>query len=131
MNCEQAREAMLIADPGELRSEGAAPLAAHIATCDACTRIAVGVGSDLRRLSVAIGRRTSRRAALVTTLPAAAAVVIVATFLVHDERAQRPALSTQPPARVVSVDVAPGQRAAVLKTADSSVTVVWLTGEGK
>lgn len=131
MNCVQAREAMLVAEPAALRGDGDTPLAAHIASCDACSRIAVGFRADLRQLSTSIAKRSSRRIALLTALPAAAAIVIVATIVVRERPAERPALTAQRPARVVSVDVAPGQRTAVLKTADSSVTVVWLIGEGK
>ena len=131
MNCVEAREAMLIAEPAALRGDGNTPLAAHIASCGACGRIAVGFRADLRQLSTSIAKRSSRRIALFTALPAAAAILIVATIVVRRGPAVRPALTAQRPARVVSVDVAPGQRAAVLKTADSSVTVVWLIGEGK
>jgi hypothetical protein len=131
MNCTEAREAMLVADAAELRGEGDTPLAAHVASCDACGRIAVGLRAELRLLSTSIARRSSRRLALFAALPAAAAILIVATVVVRDGRVKRPMVNAQRPARVVSVDIAPGQRAAVLKTADSSVTVVWLIGEGK
>lgn len=131
MNCVEARGAMLIADAAELRGDGDTPLATHIASCGACSRIAIGFRTDLRHLSTSVARRSSRRIALFTALPAAAAILIVATIVVREGPAERPALTAQRPARVVSVDVAPGQRAAVLKTADSSVTVVWLMGEGK
>jgi hypothetical protein len=131
MNCTEAREAMLVADAAELRGEGDTSLSTHIASCDACGRIAVGLRADLRQLSTSIAQRSSRRIALFTALPAAAAILIVASIVTREGPVERPTLSAQRPARVVSVDVAPGQRAAVLKTADSSVTVVWLIGEGK
>jgi hypothetical protein len=131
MNCVEAREAMLIAEPAALWGGGDSPLATHIASCSTCSRIAIGFRTDLRQLSMSVARRSSRRIALFTALPAAAAILIVASVVVREGPAERPALAAQRPARIVSVDVAPGQRAAVLKTADSSVTVVWLIGEGK
>ena len=131
MNCTEAREAMLVGDRRELRGEGESALAAHIESCDDCRRIAAGFRLDLSNLSASIAKRASRRAAWITALPAAAAVLIVATMVVREERPHGPTLITQRPARVISVDVAPGQHAAVLKTADSSVTVVWLIGESK
>jgi hypothetical protein len=131
MNCAEARQAMLIADPADLRGETESSLAMHLGSCDACGRIAFGIRSSLRGLLASVANRAARRAAWITALPAAAAILIVATMVMREDRPHRPALRTQPPARVVSVDVEPGQRAAVLKTADSSVTVVWLIGEGK
>jgi hypothetical protein len=126
MNCREAREAMLVAERGELRGEGETPLAAHVASCEACGRVGIALISDLRRLSASVARRNSKRIALIAALPAAAAIVIVARIAVREEPARRPALSAQPPAHVVSVDVAAGQRAAVLKTSDPKVTLVWL-----
>ena len=131
MICIDAREAMLIAGPSELRGEGDTELAAHLGSCDVCRRLAAGLAGDARRLSVSIAKRSSRRIALIGTLPAAAAALIVAAMVMRKGPAERPTLGTKRPASVVSVDVAPGQHAAVLKTADSSVTVVWLIGEGK
>jgi hypothetical protein len=131
MNCAEAREAMLTADSSELRGEGDTRLAAHVASCDACRRIAAGFGADVRRLSTSIARRSARRVALIAAFPVAAAILVVATIAGREGPVRRPTLRTERPARDVSVDVAPGQRAAVLKSADSSITVVWLTGEGK
>ena len=126
MNCREAREAMLIAEREELRGEGETPLAEHVALCEACGRVGSALASDLRRLSASVARRKSKRIALIAALPAAAAILIVARIAVREEPVPRPALAAQSPAHVVSVDVAPGQRAAVLKTSDPKVTLVWL-----
>lgn len=126
MNCREAHEAMLVAERGELRGEGETPLAEHVASCEACGRVGSALASDLHRLSASVARRKSKRIVLVAALPATAAIVLVARIAGRDEPVRRPALNTPSPAHVVSVDVAPGQRAAVLKTSDPKVTLVWL-----
>jgi hypothetical protein len=127
MNCLEAREAMLIAELSELRGTGNTPLAAHIASCHACHQIGGALGCDARRLSASIAKRTSRRIALFAAIPAAAAAIVIITTIAHREApvTRQPPAALRP-AHVVSVDVAPGQRAAVLKTSDPNVTLVWL-----
>jgi hypothetical protein len=137
MNCTQARDAMLIAEPAELAGVGDSELARHIVTCGPCAKISGAIGHDLQHLARSINRRSAarrsaRRIALVAALPIAAAILVVFAVAPRTGAERRDvALKSLPPANVVSVDVAPGQRAAVLKTADPSVTLVWLREGGE
>ena len=141
MNCDTAREAMLVADPGELRGDvSATPLATHLASCEQCGELARRLANDLDVLSATIvaragdGRRkrSVRRVALIAAIPLAAAVVAFAVLGTRDESpipappaAARPVVSN-----MVSVDIARGQQATVIRTRDPKVTVVWLTNGG-
>ena len=70
---------------------------------------------------------------LAAGIPVAAAAVFTVAF--RDgrgvPRAARAEPSALPVARHVSVTVARGQSAAVLTTADTTVTVVWISGAGQ
>lgn len=133
MNCAEARDAMLVAEPAELAGVGDSELARHIITCDACSKVGGALGHDLQQLTRSVSRRSARRIAGVAALPIAAAILVVFAVSPRNGRGRRRDVSLQslPPANVVSVDVAPGQRAAVLKTADPSVTLVWLREGGE
>ena len=140
MNCIEAREAMLVAEPSVL---GDAALnvadaldgpgdsfAEHLAACHACRRIAGRLAADLNGLSFRVRARSRRRRNIaLAALPIAA--VLVATVAVGARRSPASAPSIEPradhPAKVVSVDVGVGQRAAVIKTADPKTTLVWIS----
>jgi len=128
MNCTEARETMLVAEPGELRSEGESALSGHLRECDACRSLAHTLAGDLHRLSSRIRTRRRRRT-LMLALPIAAALVV--TVAVKAKRADQSTVAALPhadrPASVVSVDVAVGQRATVIKTADPKTTLVWIS----
>jgi hypothetical protein len=141
MNCHEAREAMLVADPTELQGgfESATPLATHVASCETCRELARRLSNDLGVLSMSVAARTRirsrrpsiRRVALIAAIPAAAAV---AAFIALGVRSESPAPATSGVQRtasnVVSVDIARGQQATVIRTQDPKVTVVWLTPGG-
>ena len=142
MNCTEAREAMLVADPAELRGETETALAVHVTSCADCRRAAATIVGVTTQLGLAIARReprTRRRASrrvigLVFVPVAAAAVFAVMSAGGFSRRAEPPrvSLSPLPVARTVSLEVGRGQQATVLKTADPKVTVIWLSsGEGK
>ena len=90
MNCTEAREAMLVAEPSEL---GAAALSAtdspdgpgdslaeHLAVCDPCRRLAGLLAADLDGLSFRLRARSRRRRTMMlAALPIAAVVVATAT----------------------------------------------------
>lgn len=142
MNCTEAREAMLVAEAAELRGETETLLAAHIAACAGCSRAAAIIDGGTRQLGLALAgrsaatrRRVAPRAMGFVFVPIAAAVVF---GVMLSGRVSRPAESSRvslaplPVARNVSLEVARGQQATVLKTADPKVTVIWLSsGEGK
>jgi len=142
MNCTEAREAMLVAEPAELRGETETPLAAHVAGCADCRRASSMIAGGTTQLGLAIARRASRPARrvsrraiglVVVPLAAAAAFAVVKAgpFSRHPEP-PRVSRSPLPVARTVSLEVGRGQQATVLKTADPKVTVIWLSsGEGK
>jgi hypothetical protein len=129
MNCTEAREAMLVAEPAELRAEGESELAAHLVECDACRSLARALTGDLGRLSSRIRARSTRRALMLAALPVAAVLVVAATIVTR--RSDQPTVAALPrsdrPANVVSVDVGVGQQATVIKTADPKTTLVWIS----
>jgi hypothetical protein len=60
MNCTEAREAMLAAEPEELRGETETALAAHVASCADCRRASAMIVGSTTQLGLAIARRSSR-----------------------------------------------------------------------
>lgn len=131
MNCTEAREAMLVAEPAEFRAVGGAgsELAAHVGECEACRSLAHALAGDLDRLSSRIRARSRRRTLMLAALPIAA--VLVAMITVKTKRADQPTVAFQPhtdrPASVVSIEVGVGQQATVIKTADPKTTLVWIS----
>jgi hypothetical protein len=137
MNCNQARDAMLVAELAELRSrETSTPLSAHLAECAVCRRRAASIANQTAGVAALVRRRVDtnrvrpvRRFVFIASLPIAAGLIIAVALTAR----QRPAVvreaasSSRPVVRNVSVDVTPGQQTTVLKTADSTVTIVWLT----
>jgi hypothetical protein len=136
MNCLEARDAMLGAEPGELAGGTASPLGTHLGTCPNCRAIAERLLRDLERLSsvVALRRvrsRHARRTRKVVIGAAAAGLIAVGVPTLLRGRS-RQAIHDVPSARVsrVAVDIRPGQRAAVIATKDPKVTVVWIIQGG-
>ena len=144
MICTDALRAMLVADREVLRGEGDSRLARHVRRCDACRGAAAALEAETavlaRRViargdvlpSVARGatRKMGWRAAILATLPVAATIVAVVVLRRGTDR-QPVARSIQRRApATVSVDVAPGQTAAVIKTSNPNVTIVWLSSGG-
>jgi predicted anti-sigma-YlaC factor YlaD len=134
MNCQSAREALLVADLDDLRGEiASSPLARHLEGCDACRSIARAMGAELDGFAQMARERTARRTrriALLAGLPIAAAIVGLAVLLPAKDEPAGPDSVNVHPANVVSVEVARGQQATVFKTKDPKVTVVWLTPGG-
>jgi len=141
MNCTEARDAMLVAELADLTGVTDTPLATHIAGCAECRRASAIIVGATRQVGVTIAgrakvapRRISRRAIGVALVPVAAAAVFAVVLSGRFSRTAEPrvSLAPLPVARTVSLEVARGQQATVLKTADPKVTVIWLSsGEGK
>ena len=133
MTCDEAREAMMTAEPRELLGRGDSALSSHVTGCRACADKAKVVIAALAPLSRALNRRARRRAAMIVGIPAAAAATVIGVFI-GGRRSEsdntRVGPTTAIPANVVSVDVKAGQRATVLKTSDPKVTVVWISSGG-
>lgn len=135
MNCTEAREAILVAEPHELSDADGTPLSEHLRRCERCAAMVHSLALDLAGLSRSVPIRSVRRVraiAALTLIPVAAAIVGI--LAVRPGPAPRP-IAPAPPvnvrtANVVSVEVAPGQQATVIKTKDPKVTVVWLTPGG-
>jgi hypothetical protein len=129
MNCIEAREAMLDAEPAELRGESESPLAAHVRDCPTCHALARALARDTAVLSSRVRVRSRRRTLSITLLPVAAA--LVATVTVRANRGDQPSVAVRShadaPAKIVSVDVGVGQQATVIKTADPKTTLVWIS----
>ena len=132
MTCDEARDAMMTAEPRELLGRGEGVLSAHLAGCPACADAARTLRAVLPRLSEKVNRRSRSRAAMVVGIPAAAAALVVGVFIARPEGegGGRKVAPTSIPTNVVSVDIKAGQRATVLKTSDPKVTVVWISPGG-
>jgi hypothetical protein len=131
MTCDEAREAMMTAEPHELSRRDDGALGEHLAGCRACADKARVIVAGLAPLSRTVNRRARRRAAMVVGIPAAAAATVIGIFAARPATdAGRVAPHVAIPVNVVSVDVKAGQRATVLKTSDPKVTVVWISSGG-
>lgn len=134
MNCTDARDALLVADPLDLRDGASSALAVHLAACVACRAIADGLSRDLGVLSAEVVRsarrgRRRRRLAVAVGLPIAASLVAAVAIGTRRSSA-RSDWRADVASRAISVDVAHGQQAAVFNTTDPNVTVVWLSPGG-
>ena len=140
MNCSEAREALLEAEPAELRGGGSTALGRHLTACPDCSALARAILADSLALDTALHhlataprpRRAVPRRPLVRWAVAglAAAAVIATLLLVRRQHEGLPgnAIATATPAlpRGIEVDLAATPRqAAVFATADSTITVVW------
>jgi hypothetical protein len=139
MNCDAARDALLTADPRALRGNASeTPLGAHLASCQKCHALAARLSTDLDVLSATVVARvrerrrpTIRRVALIAAIPVAAAAVAMIALGARDETpAPAPAAARSAVSNMVSVDIARGQQATVIRTRDPKVTVIWLSNGG-
>lgn len=132
MNCNEARETMLVAELAELRA-GTSDLGRHLGECRACGRMALAILDDTAALGAVLplrrSRRRLRRVALVG-IPIAAAAALVLTINTRRDDDVSPPRPSLPVVRQVSLTVGQGQRATVLKTTDPTVTVIWLSPGG-
>jgi len=123
MTCDDAREAMMTADPPELLGHGSGALVGHLGSCPACAEKAKVLGSALSPLAATVNRRSHRRAALVVGIPAAAAAVVLGVLIAQPDDGvvvvQRAAI----PANVVSVDVKAEQMWTVIERVETIPSV--------
>lgn len=127
MNCAEVRETTLVADVGEL-THPSGELAMHLETCAECRARVAAILDHTGRLAVRTQKRRRRGVLTMAVVPiAAAAVAAIAIGLRRETVPTVARTATGPVARRVSVTVARGQTATVLKTADPTVTVIWLT----
>lgn len=139
MTCTEARDAITVANLSELRASDDAPLAEHLQHCAECRVLADVVLRGTSVLMSGNARRARLHRSRVRRVTAwssvAAAATIVAVVADRREPTARPEptrSASLPVARQVSLEVARGQQATVLKTSDPKVTVIWLSsGEGK
>ncbi len=150
-SCARVRDALLLAEPAELRGEGPGPVATHVRTCAACRAAArrilegtqaldewlgsVGAPPSLEALSAlaSVGRRPPGRAmprgrrALAWIGLSVAAAAIAVLVLPPD----RPAPvgsggpTADPEELLPLVQDAEGRSFAVLETDDPNITVLW------
>jgi hypothetical protein len=137
---------MLVADRAVLRGHGDSELARHLRECDACRAIARGIEQDTallasmvpadvdRSTATAPRRRRTWTALAIGTLPIAANIVIAVLFQQRSNTVAPVIDTTSPNERIamrsVSVNVAPGQTATVIRTQDPKVTIVWISPGG-
>lgn len=151
MECSEYVEAMMEADIGQLRGEGASALAAHVRVCADCARQAallirgtqflaremgMGSGADpalgVRRVLVKTKQSWPRRLA-VSALPAAALVLLALGIerygMVSPRPVDRPsAVATDVDAveaKTPGVELQAGRNAVVFRTSNPKITVVW------
>ncbi len=150
MNCREAYELILEADPADLRAEADAPLARHLRTCDRCAARAALILAAQARLAGALSARRPR----MPTEPAVPAAAPRARHLRGRRRLAwraAPALlaatlagiliarsGDRPPAREQrvdpSVEPAPptvaqtpsGRNVVVYETDNPNIVIVWL-----
>jgi anti-sigma factor RsiW len=139
MNCTEARELLLDAEPAELDGAGPSELARHLAGCPECAALARVILDDMQAMDAALNRlaTTKRPQRAVPRRPAvrwlaaglAAAAVLTGILLARREpRWPGTSVANATPGlpRGVEVDLAASTRqAAVFATADSTITVVW------
>lgn len=94
MTCNKVQEAMLDADPAELRGDGTSPIAEHVRNCLTCRRAAVAIVADTRVLArvaqhEARARSVGRRAAIAGL--AAAGIVVAFAVRALGTSGARPA----------------------------------------
>jgi len=138
MTCTEARAAIEIADLAELQATRGSSLAEHLAECAECRALAAIVVRGTAWLSASSARRAraTRAVRRVTAWSSVAAAATIVAALIVDRREPgvrpEPRLASLPVAQHVSLEVARGQQATLLKTSDPKVTVIWLSsGEGK
>ena len=82
MTCSEAREAMLDAEPAELRGDGTSAIAEHVRSCLTCRRAAAAIATDtcvlVRVAHHDVRVRRGRRRAAIAGLAAAGIVVAFA-----------------------------------------------------
>lgn len=134
MNCIEAREAMLTAEPSELAGSPVSPLAEHLAECEDCRALAGVLTRELGALTTLVRHRAAARTRRIhrsTAIGALAAAAVIIAFVIPRHRGAPPtAVPASTIASGISVDVAPGQQAAVIATRDPKVTVVWIIRGG-
>jgi hypothetical protein len=136
MNCVEAQGALAVADLRDLAT-GTGDLADHLRECASCRERADSIAAQTALLASMVRtrarRRRTRRLVLAAGAPIAAAAVFAVGFPVWRGTPARATHSTSalPVAHRVSLTVGPGQSAAVLRTADTTVTVIWFTGAGQ
>lgn len=155
MNCEAVLELLLEADLEELEGRGDSPVAAHVRSCARCADVARRLLAGERLLAAALdeirpsasadeaiaglhvdetvrtplrlGRRPRWRPGLAAALPLAAAAGLALLLLRDDATPPEPL----PIARVAEhaagpvVTVPVGSNAAIFKTSNPKITVVW------
>jgi anti-sigma factor RsiW len=142
MRCAEAREPILTADPQELESGAAGPLAEHLGECAACRRSAdriLAAHQALRTALVPVARSAAaaqralaegRRAVRVhrrlrTLAPALAAAAMLVVLLARaDHTAPAPVILSHPETMPPLVE-AGAARVAIFSTSRPNVTVVW------
>ena len=135
MNCDRAYEAMLVAEPEELRGIGESELARHIRGCEQCERKAARILEATALLSAQLNRAAAqprsrtKQARVPAWLPLPIAAAIAGMLLLNEPpepaapRVGSLAEVKRPATRIVVNAPADGS-VAVIRAADN-VTVVW------
>ncbi len=149
MNCAEARQAILDADPADLEGRGEGSLARHLRDCSRCEDLARAVLVEERALAQGLAEAVAapeldaildqvlgsdpkpgvfrfrlRRLGL-TLLPVAAAAAMAALFLGSDPQLPGDPYLLPEPSQGLDLDIPQGQNVAVLATKDPKITVLW------
>jgi predicted anti-sigma-YlaC factor YlaD len=150
MKCVDAVELILEADPQDLAGKGDSILARHVRSCPKCRALALVVLEEERALAVqmveavpapdldailALGlasenRPSSRharkfRSAGYALIPLAAAAALVGLLLQSEPTLPGPAYSSPEPTVALGLEIPEGRNAAVLRTDNPDITVLW------
>lgn len=155
MNCKEALEAILEADPGALEAPGATPLGQHLQECPRCrakarailqgeAHLAMGLARDLRTpdldeilqqaaerglAGAGSGRtapwRVSTGRVIRTLIPLAAAATLV-LLLGRNPSLPGSPYGPPPPPSGLNVEVPQGQSVAIMETTNPKIAVVWI-----
>jgi hypothetical protein len=138
---------MLVANRSSLRGDDESDLAHHVRECSECRALAQGIESDTAllastlpadtttaRVAAVADRRRAWSALVIASLPVAATIVFM-VLRRSEGRADRQVANVRTGAgrvamNTVSVDVARGQTATVIRTKDPTVTIVWISPGG-
>ncbi|MEX1181733.1 MAG: hypothetical protein WEF86_00755 [Gemmatimonadota bacterium] len=143
MTCEDARLALLDAEPHELRGEGDGALPVHLRGCESCGRDAATILAATHALRHAVAARVStrvaerrhaaRKARMRRLAPLALAATLAAAVLLSDAlpdpAGDASAVGLYVPEPEVPaapvVNAATGGDVAVMRTTNPDITVVW------
>lgn len=128
MNCAEARERLLEADPAELRGTVESPLSRHLTGCAVCAGLARHILAQTAAIHAALDHAPAVRPAKRwrRALPAGlAAAAVLAVLLIRRIDVTETAPGAPHVDEATSALVVTGANAAVMPTTNPKITVIW------